>query len=101
MINLTPEQSAKQLATLLAASESAVLDFKRISAKHARIIETVCAFANTHGGMIALGIGDVKDLPQSAPATDRLYGIEENPEGFDDLQRQLMQRFAPPLGAAG
>jgi hypothetical protein len=33
MINLTPEQSAKQLATLLAASESAVLDFKRISAK--------------------------------------------------------------------
>jgi ATP-dependent DNA helicase RecG len=100
MINLTPEQSAKQLATLLAASESAVLEFKRISAKHTRIIETVCAFANTHGGMIALGIGDAKDLPQGAPATDRLYGIEENPEGFDDLQRQLMQRFAPPLGAA-
>jgi ATP-dependent DNA helicase RecG len=93
-------------------NESQTLDFKRISDKHKKIIETICAFANTEGGIIAIGVEDIKaqtaqnsgrlskENAKSAPqvlGNPRLFGIEENPEGFDDLQRQVMQRFEPPI----
>ena len=84
---------------LLAATESRTLDFKRIGAKHGRIIETICAFANTDGGIVAIGVADAKDLKPGAKPETRLFGIEENPEGFDDLRRLVMQRFAPPLSS--
>jgi ATP-dependent DNA helicase RecG len=101
MIDLSPAQAADRISKLLAASESRTLDFKRISAKLTRIVETVCAFANTDGGIIAIGIGDakeVKDLKSSAAQSSRLFGIEENPEAFDDLQREIMKRFEPAMG---
>ena len=62
------------------------------------MMETVCAFANTDGGIIAIGIGDAKDLKPGAPPSARLFGIEENPEAFDDLQREIMTRFEPAMG---
>lgn len=96
MIDLTPAQSVDRIAHLLAAPESRTLDFKRISAKHSRLYETLCAFANTDGGVIAIGIGDAKALSPGDKPRSRLFGIEENPEGFDDLQRNLLTRFVPP-----
>lgn len=98
MIDLSPTQAADRIAKLLAASESRTLDFKRISAKLTRIVETACAFANTDGGVIAIGIGDAKDLKSGAPQSSRLFGIEENPEAFDDLRREVMKRFEPAMG---
>jgi ATP-dependent DNA helicase RecG len=97
MIDLSPAQAADRIAALLAAQESRTLDFKRISAKHGRMIETVCAFANSDGGLLVIGIGDAKDLKPGAKPESRLFGIEENPEAFDDFRRQLMSRFAPPI----
>ena len=47
MIDLSPAQAASRITALLAAPESRTLDFKRISAKHPRVIETIHAFANT------------------------------------------------------
>ena len=101
MIDLSPAQAADRISKLLAAIESRTLDFKRISAKLTRIVETVCAFANTDGGIIAIGIGDakeVKELKPGAAQSSRLFGIEENPEAFDDLQREIMKRFEPAMG---
>ena len=49
MIDLNPAQAATRIIALLGALESRTLDFKRISAKHSRMIETVCAFANSEG----------------------------------------------------
>jgi ATP-dependent DNA helicase RecG len=98
MIDLSPVQAADRIVKLLATNESRTLDFKRISAKLTRIVETVCAFANTDGGIIAIGIGDAKDLRPGAPPSSRLFGIEENPEAFDDLQREIMKRFEPAVG---
>jgi ATP-dependent DNA helicase RecG len=98
MIDLSPAQAADRIVKLLNASESLTLDFKRVGGKVTRIIETVCAFANTEGGVVAIGIGDVKDLKLGALPTTRLYGVEENPEWFDDLQREMMKRFEPALG---
>lgn len=97
MIDLTPAQAASRIALLLSSSESRTLEFKRISAKHKHLIETVCAFANSDGGVLALGVGDAKDIKPSAKPESRLFGVEENPEGFDDFRRQVMSRFAPAI----
>lgn len=97
MIDLSQTQAADRIAALLAAPESRTLDFKRISSKHGRIIETICAFANSEGGLLVIGVGDEKDLKPGAKPQSRLFGIEENSEGFDDLRRRIMERFAPPI----
>lgn len=97
MIDLSPAQAADRITALLAAHESRTLDFKRISAKHGRMVETLCAFANSDGGLLVIGIGDAKDLKPGAKAESRLFGVEENAEAFDDFRRLVMQRFTPPI----
>jgi ATP-dependent DNA helicase RecG len=86
------------LAYLLEAPESGRLDFKRLgSGKIAKMLETICAFANSEGGMLAIGIGDPKELRAGDKAVGRLWGIQENPEAFDELQRKVRSHFNPPL----
>lgn len=97
MIDLSPAQSADRITALLAAHESRTLEFKRISAKHKNMFEAICAFANSDGGLLVIGMGDAKDLKPGAKPASRLFGVEENPEAFDDLRRHVMQRFAPPI----
>ncbi len=97
MIDLSPFHAATRITALLAALESRTLEFKRISAKHGKMIETICAFANTDGGLLVIGIGDAKELKPGAKPASRLFGIEENPEAFDLFYRQVIQRFDPPL----
>lgn len=97
IVDLPPNIASARIAALLATSENRTLDFKRISSKHARMIETVCAFANSEGGLLVIGVGDAKDLKPGAKPASRLFGIEENPEAFDDFRRQAMNRFSPPI----
>ncbi len=97
MIDLPASQASNRIVALLAAEESRTLDFKRISAKHKGIIETTCAFANSDGGLLVIGIGDAKDQEAAGKSASRLFGIEENAEAFDDLRRLTMQRFAPAV----
>jgi ATP-dependent DNA helicase RecG len=97
MIDLSPAQSADRITALLAAPESRTLDFKRISGKQSRMYEAVCAFANSEGGLLVIGIGDAKALKPGDKPQSRLFGIEENPEGFDDFRRELLNRFTPPI----
>lgn len=94
MIDLTPAQAAPRIASLLSAHESRMLDFKRVSGKMVgKALETICAFANTEGGILALGVADEKQERGAA----RLYGIEENPEALDELQRKVRTQFHPPI----
>ena len=97
MIDLSPAQAATRITTLLGIPESRTLDFKRISAKHGRMIETVCAFANSEGGLLAIGVEDAKQMKPDSKPESRLFGIEENAEAFDDFRRQVMSRFAPAI----
>jgi ATP-dependent DNA helicase RecG len=97
MIDLSPAQALERIPALLAAHESRTLDFKRISSKHGRLLEAICAFANTDGGLVVLGIGDAKDLKPGEKPASRLWGIEENLEAFDDLRRLVLQRFTPAI----
>ena len=97
MIDLSPAQAADRINALLAAHESRTLDFKRISGKQGRMFEAICAFANSEGGLLVIGIGDAKALKPGDKPQSRLFGIEENPEGFDDFRRELLNRFTPAI----
>lgn len=57
----------------------------------------MCAFANSEGGLLVIGIGDAKAMKPGDKPQSRLFGIEENPEGFDDFRRELLNRFTPAI----
>ena len=98
MIDFTPAQAAPRIASLLVARESRTLDFKRVSGKMVgKALEAICAFANTEGGILALGVADEKQENGIA----RFYGIEENPEALDELIRKVRTQFHPPIDTIG
>ncbi len=61
------------------------------------MIEAVCAFANSEGGLLAIGVEDAKQMNPVAMPESRLFGIEENAEAFDDFRRWVMARFSPAI----
>lgn len=78
---------------VLAIGESYAFECKRLAGdKLNRVLETVVAFANSEGGMIALGLED----PDKAKGRDRIYGIQENPMKWDELRRLLRSRITEP-----
>lgn len=79
---------------VLPNSESQIRETKRVSGKMvSKALETVCAFANTQGGWLVLGVEDAT----KAKGQDRLYGIEENPEAVDELLRKLNSHLLPTV----
>ena len=96
MIELTPEQAAPRIKALLTTHENRGLEFKRVSGKMVgKALETICAFANTEGGVLALGVADEKQVSGVA----RFYGVQENPEALDELTRKVRTQFHPPIDA--
>lgn len=95
MIDLTPEQAAPRIASLLAHPESRTLEFKRMGDNKIvrKLLEAICAFANTEGGVLALGVADEKQGKGAA----RLFGIQENPEALDELTRKVRTQYHPPI----
>lgn len=78
---------------LLSWPESRTFDVKRVGGKNDKKLQTILAFANTEGGILALGVED----PAKAKGRDRLYGIQENPESVDELRQAVANRFTPPI----
>jgi ATP-dependent DNA helicase RecG len=88
-----PTLTEPQVAALLKATESAHLELKRVSGKMvSKALETICAFANSHGGTLILGLGDASQ----GVGLNRIYGIEENPEAVDELRRKIGSQFDHP-----
>ncbi|MFN5166469.1 MAG: ATP-binding protein, partial [Pseudomonadota bacterium] len=88
------DAAAALIAQWLPADETRRLEFKRVSGKMVgKALETVCAFANADGGVLVLGVADLKEHKGSA----RLFGVEENLEAVDELLRKLRTEFQPPL----
>lgn len=85
---------ADLLARLVNAGETRHREFKRVSGKMVgKALETVCAFANSDGGLLVLGMADLKESRGSA----RVYGWQENPEAVDEFVRKLRTQFVPPI----
>ncbi|MDR2849983.1 MAG: putative DNA binding domain-containing protein [Verrucomicrobiota bacterium] len=94
MTTLPTEQANALLDALLDSSETQTLETKRVSGKMVgRALETVCAFANTRGGSLFLGVEDAG----KAAGVQRLYGVEENPEAVDELVRILKTQLLPEV----
>jgi ATP-dependent DNA helicase RecG len=82
------------LADVLRNEESQQFETKRVSGKMVgKALETICAFANTAGGHLVLGVDDAKQ----SSGTNRLWGVQENPEAFDELVRKLRTHISPPV----
>ncbi|MCW5629799.1 MAG: putative DNA binding domain-containing protein [Rhodoferax sp.] len=94
IVDIPPILANTLIKQLLPRGESRQLEFKRVSGKMVgKALETVCAFANTAGGMLVLGLADLKEF--QGPA--RLFGVEENAEAVDELQRKLQTEFLPGI----
>lgn len=76
---------------LLKRCESLNFDCKRLG-KLDKILETVVAFANSAGGIIAVGLED----PDKGAGRDRVYGIQSHLEHWDELRRKLGSRITEP-----
>ena len=86
-----PPKDDVLIERLLAQQESLTFECKRVG-KVDRLLESVVAFANTEGGVIALGFED----PDKANGRDRVYGIQDHPDHWDELQRKLRSRITEP-----
>jgi ATP-dependent DNA helicase RecG len=90
-----PEVHASALLdAVLQGRETLQLETKRVSGKMVgKALQTICAFANSYGGWLVLGIEDF----DKATGQDRLYGVDENPEAIDELLRKMQTQFTPPI----
>lgn len=77
--------------SLLSRPESLTFDCKRLG-KLDKILEAVVAFANTQGGVIALGFED----PDKAQGRDPVYGIQSQLMNWDELRRKFSTRITEP-----
>ncbi len=74
---------------LLNLEESSGFEVKRIAGKLNSALESIVAFANTDGGLIAIGLEDAS----KAKGHDRVYGIQEKMENWDELRRLIKSRI--------
>lgn len=81
-------------------AESRTIEFKRLGSNFnvSKVIETLVAMTNTDGGFIILGIGDPQQ--DKSKGLDRVYGIEESFEKYDEIGRNI-QRIIPPISISG
>ena len=92
--NESHDHSTTLVRHFIGLSETRQLEFKRVSGKMVgKALETVCGFANTEGGILVLGVADLKEYQGNA----RLFGVEENPEAVDEFLRKLLTEFQPPM----
>lgn len=99
MITVTDAAWIEQLLNwVLPSPELDHLETKRVSGKMvSKALETVCAFANTNGGWLVLGVEDF----HKAQGAARLFGTGENPEAVDELIRKLNTHILPAVSNIG
>lgn len=83
---------------LAVPTETEELEFKRLSwdwgGEIKRIMQSIVAFTNTEGWRIVLWIDDPEKTNKKW--LDRVHGIEENLENYDEIKREI-QKIIPPF----
>lgn len=78
-------------------SESRTLEFKRLGSRNEgveRTLQSIVAMANTDGGVIVFGVDDPQKTTRKG--FDRIFGIEENLDLFDEIGHAI-KKISPPL----
>lgn len=78
-------------------AEDRITEFKRLGDQETavyKIIESIVAMTNTDGGVIVLGVADPEKT--KLKGIERVYGIEENLEKYDEIGRELI-KIIPPM----
>ena len=72
-------------------TEDRTTEFKRLglSLKIEKVVESIVAMTNTEGGSIIFGVDDPQKTKQKG--LNRVYGIEENPELYDEIGKMIGQ----------
>ena len=86
-MNLDPAE----LAQLIADGEGKSLEFKRGLPGDAKVARTLCAFANTRGGLLLIGVGDRGEL----------FGAPHPRETLAALRRVAAASLEPALEIQG
>ena len=78
-------------------AETKTVEFKRLGSRNESVdktLQTIVAMANTDGGAIIIGVDD----PEKSylKGQDRIFGIEENLELFDELGH-CVKKITPPV----
>lgn len=76
--------------------ETQTIEFKRLSGEKivSKIIQTIVAMANTDGGTIIFGVDDPEKT--KLKGLDRIFGIEENKEIYDEVFHEI-KNIIPPI----
>lgn len=94
MTDISPNKLIENILQIPA--EDRTTELKRLGEDFdiTKVLDSIVAMANTDGGFLILGIDD----PQKTKlkGVDRVLGIEESPEKYDDLSREI-QRISPPI----
>lgn len=90
-----PEPAQENLVDIyLDIREWNTFDCKRARVSPAKICETICAFANTGGGTIVIGL---EDPDKEVQRKERLVGISEGEDNISEILNAIEKDFAPPL----
>jgi ATP-dependent DNA helicase RecG len=74
-----------RIKKIIAEGESESLEFKRSLSELKEILETVCAFANSHGGTVLVGIDD----------DGSILGVKISNKTVQKLEREIHDRIEP------
>jgi len=88
-VSTLPPKDDALIEQVLRQPESITFDCKR-TGKVDKLLETVVAFANTEGGIIAIGIED----PDKASGRDRVYGMQVHLNNWDNVSRPAVEQEA-------
>ncbi|MFH1191088.1 MAG: RNA-binding domain-containing protein [Candidatus Omnitrophota bacterium] len=81
------------LDILLGYQEWQTFECKRAAVQPSKLLETIVAFVNTDGGIIAIGLED----PSKFDGVKRLIGISENPDNVSEVLKLISKEIHPPL----
>jgi ATP-dependent DNA helicase RecG len=90
----SPKLNPLLMDEILSRTEGLRIEIKRVSGRMVqKALETICAFSNTEGGILILGVED----PAKAKGAERLYGLSENLEAVAELKRKVRSHFQPAI----
>lgn len=83
----------KLIDILIGSTEWYSFETKRAAVQPRKLLETLCAFLNSEGGILVVGLED----HGKAKGKDRIFGISENEDNVSEFLKLWRNEFEPPV----